>query len=114
MTADGDSAGDESGGENPHAPGTAADCEEYQNFVDLASLVKLVGTQVLTGTGVNGCWWTADKNGIRLNELLAWNPSLTPGNNCELQAGFSYCVRGGPHVEPGVLRTIFRMLASSR
>lgn len=76
---------------NPHASGTVEGCDLYQNYFDSSSLVDAYGSPNYTVT-TNDCTSVAAENRISLSELLEWNPSLT-SDNCQLQAGYSYCVQ---------------------
>lgn len=75
---------------NPTASGTVSGCATYQNSVDTSVLLASFGSIGVNLT-VNDCTYVAQKYGANVTDVLSWNPSLT-AEDCELQAGFSYCV----------------------
>lgn len=81
----------------PKALGTLTNCTAYQNHKDATILDSFYQPQFATTTNMaNRCFYVAAKHEITVDQLLAWNPSLSSEpSNCTLAAGFSYCVRNG-------------------
>jgi hypothetical protein len=78
----------------PNAAGTLSDCEDYENTFD-SSLSSEMGVD-----HINSCDIWAALTGVAVQDLIAWNPSLSK-DNCVLQEGKSYCIQRGKS------RTIF-------
>ncbi|PVI08691.1 carbohydrate-binding module family 50 protein [Periconia macrospinosa] len=70
------------------ASGTADDCEYYQNAFE-SWLGDVIDNFDLSEA--NSCNSWAAGVGITVEQLLAWNPSLSK-DSCTLQAGKSYCI----------------------
>ncbi|DAA73899.1 TPA_exp: Uncharacterized protein A8136_3885 [Trichophyton benhamiae CBS 112371] len=69
---------------NPLAPGTIEGCYRYENANEEESA---------RDASLNVCWWWAAKGEVKVEELLAWNPSLRWGEDCYLKPGYRYCTR---------------------
>jgi hypothetical protein len=68
---------------SPKAPGSLQDCFSYENsFGPSSEFPDYVDT----------CSRRATFAGISVEQLIAWNPSLT-WENCVLQEAYSYCTR---------------------
>ncbi|KAF9888671.1 hypothetical protein FE257_008429 [Aspergillus nanangensis] len=70
-------------GLQPTASGTIDKCFLYENAFDAT---------VDDASTLNSCKYWATYAGVNVNDLIAWNPSLSTGA-CVLQSGFSYCIR---------------------
>ncbi|OAL43793.1 hypothetical protein IQ07DRAFT_523494 [Pyrenochaeta sp. DS3sAY3a] len=68
------------------AAGTIDGCVTYENAYP-QSLYELYGNKEINGCGV----WAIDA-GVSIQDLIAWNPSLS-AENCALKPGQSYCIR---------------------
>ncbi|EFE43072.1 hypothetical protein TRV_02199 [Trichophyton verrucosum HKI 0517] len=64
---------------NPLAPGTIEGCYRYENANEEESA---------RDASLNVCWWWAAKGEVKVEELLAWNPSLRWGEGCYLKPGY--------------------------
>ena len=93
------------------APGTIEGCQEYENAFS-ESVASIVGQSL---DYLNSCdLWAAD-SGVSVDDLLAWNPSLSSAN-CTLQPGNSYCVLKCKfliHSPPVMLECMFSSLTLS-
>ncbi|KAJ5218703.1 uncharacterized protein N7498_000802 [Penicillium cinerascens] len=69
----------------PTASGTIADCSLYQNAF---------GSNVANVTSLNACYIWAVVAGVAVDDLLRWNPSLSP-ENCVFESEYSYCIISG-------------------
>ncbi|EUC49055.1 carbohydrate-binding module family 50 protein [Bipolaris oryzae ATCC 44560] len=67
------------------AAGTVDNCEVYLNAFS-ESLSSVLGI-----AQINSCAIWAAQAGVTVEDLIAWNPSLST-NNCVLQEGKSYCI----------------------
>lgn len=81
----------------PIAPGTLAGCTNYTNYRDTTVYNSFYQLGVSMNSQIaNRCSYVASVNGIPLDKLLSWNPSLsTDQSNCTLATGYSYCVQSG-------------------
>jgi hypothetical protein len=63
----------------PQASGTVKGCKTYRNYDNTNDL--------------NDCSYIAYAYDVTTNQLLAWNPSLSPNlSTYDFQTGYSYCV----------------------
>ena len=63
----------------PQAAGTVQGCDTYRNFDGK--------------NGLNDCSYVSYAYDVTVDQLRAWNPSLSSNlNDCDFQSGFSYCV----------------------
>lgn len=77
---------------NPRAPGTIDGCATYQDYTPSPSDIDPISFPPANWTTVsNTCAYVAQQNGVAVQDLIAWNPSLTQ-ENCTLASGYSYCV----------------------
>ncbi|KAF1362404.1 hypothetical protein EJ07DRAFT_106910, partial [Lizonia empirigonia] len=66
--------------------GTLNNCEAYENAFS-SSLSSEMGVD-----NINSCDIWAGLTGVAVQDLIAWNPSLS-ADNCVLQEGQSYCIQ---------------------
>jgi hypothetical protein len=69
-----------------NAAGTLNDCEAYENAFS-SSLSSEIGVD-----NINSCDIWAGLTGVAVQDLIAWNPSLS-ADHCVLQEGQSYCIQ---------------------
>jgi LysM repeat protein len=67
------------------AEGTISGCQLYRNAYDESI------SDVFDLSKINSCKLWAAKTDVSVEDLLAWNPSLS-ATNCMLQPGKSYCI----------------------
>jgi hypothetical protein len=67
------------------AAGTLNDCEIYLNAFSKSL------SSAMDVDEINSCDIWAAQAGVTVQDLIAWNPSLSAGN-CVLQEGKSYCI----------------------
>ncbi|KAK3898700.1 hypothetical protein C8A05DRAFT_37699 [Staphylotrichum tortipilum] len=75
----------------PSAPGTVAGCVKYRDHYNSTTFDISGRAYSLDEFFPNDCSYVASAYGVTVDQLLLWNPDLDV-DNCELHAGYSYCV----------------------
>ncbi|KAK3693487.1 hypothetical protein B0T22DRAFT_41380 [Podospora appendiculata] len=91
------------------APGTSETCAGWHRYVDAeGSDLELLKRYWDRNIWRNTCSAVAKRYGLGMDKLLDWNPSLEGmgDEDCVLQPGHKYCIRGGPEFDSSTLRLI--------
>jgi len=77
------------GSQLPLASGTLSSCYQYRDHFAWPIPFESPHREYVQ----NDCRWVAWQQGIDIDDLLEWNPSLSiADHDCHLQPGYSYCV----------------------